>query len=404
MATRQTFGHTWWGKAWVEALETSAGLDTGRLSRGRTYARNGSVGTITIAPGYASASVRGSHGRTYRTDVGVKTLAPSDWEQVAAAVGTRAAHVAALLDGELDPGVVADAASADVKLLPGAGDLRWDCSCPDWAEPCKHAAALVYLLANELDRDPFLLFLLRGLPRDELMALVRANRAGPGAAAPTAAERGVPAAEAWHRMPPDAPLPPLPGIVADLPVPRHPGRRTPLDASDLPSDLGIDPRQLDEIANDAVDRAWAMLADGMPSGLHAGSRPDLARRAATSRDPDAVARLARRSGVAPAALDGWAKAWRSGGETAVAVLSDPTDTWSTDQARLEAGREALVEAGHLRRSIGLSWNSLSTRGGVLLVLGPDDRWYAVQEVGRRGEMRLVAPPSPDIADLIDPPG
>jgi hypothetical protein len=187
-------------------------------------------------------------------------------------------------------------------------------------------------------------------------------------------------------------------------VPRHPGRRTPLDASDLPSDVGIDPRQLDAIATDAVDRAWAMLADGAPSGLHAGSKPDLARRAATSPDPDAVTRLARRSGVAPAALDGWAKAWRSGGEVAVAVLSDPADTWSTDQARLEAGREALVEAGHQRRSIGLSWNSLSTRGGVLIVLGPDDRWYAVQEVGRRGEMRLVAAPSPDIADLIDPPG
>ncbi len=404
MATRQTFGHTWWGQAWVEALEASAGLDTGRLSRGRTYARKGSVGTITVGPGYAQASVRGSHGNTYRTDVRVKTLAASEWEQVAAAVGTRAAHVAALLDGELDPGIVADAASADVKLLPGAGDLRWDCSCPDWAEPCKHAAALVYLLANELDRDPFLLFLLRGLGRDELMALVRAHRSGPGAATPTAAERGVPAVAVWARLPIEAPLPPLPALVADGQVPRHPGRRTPLDASDLPSDVGIDPHQLDLIATDAVDRAWAMLADGLPSGLHAGSKPDLARRAATSADPDAVARLARRSGVAPAALDGWAKAWRSGGETAVAVLSDPADTWSTDQARLEAGREALVEAGHQRRSIGLSWNSLSTRGGVRLVLGPDDRWYAVQEAGRRGEMRLVAPPSPDIADLIDPPG
>jgi len=82
MATRQTFGHTWWGQAWISALEDSAGLDTGRLSRGRTYARKGSVGTITVGPGYASASVQGSHGHVYRTDVGVKTLAASEWEQV----------------------------------------------------------------------------------------------------------------------------------------------------------------------------------------------------------------------------------------------------------------------------------------------------------------------------------
>jgi uncharacterized Zn finger protein len=403
MATRQTFGHTWWGLAWVGALEASAGLDTGRLSRGRTYARKGSVGTIRIGPGYASATVQGSHSNIYRTDVGVRTLAASEWDEVAAAIGTRAAHVAALLDGELDPGLVADAQSADVELLPGAGDLRWDCSCPDWAEPCKHAAALVYLLADELDRDPFLLFLLRGIPRDELMALVRANRSGPGFATPTTAERGVAAATAWSRLPLGEPLPPVPAIVAEVAAPRHVGRRTPIDATEIPSDV-LDARALDRLADDAVRRAWAMLADGLPSGLHAGSKADLARRVATSADPDAVTRLSRRAGVPPARLDGWAKAWLSGGETAVAVLSDPAGTWSSDQARLEAGREALVESGHQRRAIGLSWNNLRTRGGVLLVLGPDDRWYAVQEVGRRGEMRLVAPPSPEIVDLVDPPG
>jgi uncharacterized Zn finger protein len=402
MAARRTFGRTWWGQAWVGALEASAGLDTGRLSRGRTYARRGSVGTITVGPGYASAAVQGSRGTPYRTDVGVRTLAASEWQEVAAAIGTRAAHVAALLDGELDPGIVADAESADIHLLPGAGDLRWDCSCPDWAEPCKHAAALVYLLADELDRDPFLLFLLRGIGRDDLMALVRANRSGPGTTTPTPAEQGVPAAAAWDRLPADEPMPPRPGIVAEVPVPRQPGRRTPLDPNEIPADV-LDARALDDLADDAVRRAWAMLADGLPSGLRAGSKADLARRVATSPDLDPVTRLSRRSGVASGQLDSWAKAWRSGGEIAVAVLSDPNGTWSSDQARLEAGREALVEAGHQRRAIGLSWNSLRIRGGILLVLGPDDRWYAVQEVGRRGELRLVAPPSPEIVDLVDPP-
>ena len=91
------------------------------------------------------------------------------------AVAARAAHTAALLDGELPPEVVADAAAAGVELLPGPGEVGPRCSCPDWADPCKHAAAVYYLLGAEFDRDPFLLLKLRGITRAELRSLRRAQ-------------------------------------------------------------------------------------------------------------------------------------------------------------------------------------------------------------------------------------
>src|SRR6185295_14368720 len=120
----------------------------------------------------------GSHGRYYTTEVSVRTIGADAWSDVADALAAKAAHSAALADAELDPVVVDDVRAAGVELLPGPGDLRSRCTCPDWAEPCKHAAAVCYLAAAELDRDPFLLFLLRGITRDDLVELIQARRGG----------------------------------------------------------------------------------------------------------------------------------------------------------------------------------------------------------------------------------
>lgn len=176
MSRRAPFATSWWGRAWVDALERSAHLDPNRLARGRTYARQGAVLELEFGAGYVAGRVQGTHGRWYRADVAVRKLADAEWEQVADAIAARAAHAAALLEGELDPGIVDDLAELDVRLLPGPGDLRPDCTCPDWAEPCKHAAALCYLVAAELDRDPFVLFLLRGIDRGALTELLRVRR------------------------------------------------------------------------------------------------------------------------------------------------------------------------------------------------------------------------------------
>lgn len=402
MTARTRFGSTWWGRAWVAALEDLAALDPSRLSRGRTYARHGNVGAIAIHPGYASAEVRGQHGRIYRTDVEVRSLGPSEWEQVADAIAAKAAHAAALLDGELDPGVVADAEAVDVRLLPGPGDLRPDCSCPDWAEPCKHAAALCYLLASELDRDPFALFTLRGMSRDDLLGLVRSRRSAAPDETPPGDSLGVDARSVWAAQPFDSPLRPLPPLVADalvhLPAAAvHP----PAWDVELPPGLGFTRHAIDALAVDATERAFAALVDGVSLGLDLGIDADLARRAATL-DPGDAAKLSMRLGFPPGHLAARVQAWQLGGAVGVSMLIDPT-LWSTDQAALSAGRDALVDLGYRRRSVSLNYDSLRMRGAVFLAIGPDHRWYRFTEKGKRHTLHLTHPPADDVCDLVDPP-
>lgn len=404
MAPRRDFGSTWWGRAWVSALENAGPGYESRLPRGRTYARKGAVRELDVHPGYIASRVVGRTGELYDVTIGVRQLAEAEWEQVAEAIASRAAHLAALLDGELDPGIVEDARAVDVELLPRASDLRPDCSCPDWAEPCKHAAATCYVVANELDRDPFELFLVRGMERRDLIALVRSKRGGAAAAGPESPARtveGVRAAEAWRGHSVDDSPAPLPqGATPRRVAPAQPGRAAPWDAQ-VPDSQDVDPAMVDELAQDAVERAWAMLVDGAPSGLASGARADLARRASWSSSPLRLAELADRAGVTVQRLRAWADAWRLGGDTAVTVVAD--DLWSTDAAALEAAREQLVEAGFSRRSVAVNYDSLRLAGNVWLVLGPDDRWYRLRGTGRHQELRLEVPPALDVVDLVDAP-
>ncbi|MET7615144.1 SWIM zinc finger family protein, partial [Streptomyces seoulensis] len=208
------FATTWWGQAWVDALENTA-LDANRLARGRGYADAGHVDAITVTPGLVLAYVRGSRPRPYRVQLRLRTLVEDDWEQLLEAAVDSPADIAALLDKEL-PHTLAD---RGVPLLPGPGDLIPQCSCPDSGRPCKHAAALCYQTARLLDADPFVLLLLRGRGERELLdALSRRSAASAARAARErgpAAPPGVRASEALTGRP----LPPLP---APLPPPAHP--------------------------------------------------------------------------------------------------------------------------------------------------------------------------------------
>ena len=129
--SRRGFGRTWWGRAWVDALEHRAELDPGRLARGRSYARRGAVIRMDVAPGLVMASVQGSRPTPYTVTVVVPTFDASGWTAVLEAIGAQIGRTAALLDGELPPEVVDDVASAGLDLLPGAGEVRPSCSCPD---------------------------------------------------------------------------------------------------------------------------------------------------------------------------------------------------------------------------------------------------------------------------------
>jgi uncharacterized Zn finger protein len=168
---RGSFGQSWWARRWIEVLE---GLDDGaRLSRGRSYARRGQVVSIDIDRGSVAAQVQGSRPRPYKVSIQVKTLTPEDWSRLAQTLATRAIFAARLLAGEMPDNVEDAFQEAGLSLFPGRrDDLETECSCPDWSNPCKHIAAVYYIVGEEFDRDPFLIFRLRGIEREELTGLV----------------------------------------------------------------------------------------------------------------------------------------------------------------------------------------------------------------------------------------
>ncbi len=168
---RGAFAASWWGQRWIKVLE---GFDIGeRLTRGRTYARKGQVMDIEIEKGAVRATVQGSRSHPYEVEMRFQPLSPAQWGQVAKALASRFISLARLLAGELPEDIENIFESAKLSLFPHQlRDLKTACSCPDWSNPCKHTAAVFYLLAEEFDRDPFLLFKLRGLDREELFELL----------------------------------------------------------------------------------------------------------------------------------------------------------------------------------------------------------------------------------------
>jgi uncharacterized Zn finger protein len=164
-------GESWWAKRWIAVLE---GFQIGaRLGRGRSYARSGQVLSIEIAKGEIAARVQGSRSDPYRVTIAIKPLAAKQWSGVARVVSDQAIFASKLLAGEMPREIENAFRGAGVALFPERhSDLNTACSCPDWSNPCKHIAAVYYLLGEEFDRDPFLLFRLRGMDRGEFVALL----------------------------------------------------------------------------------------------------------------------------------------------------------------------------------------------------------------------------------------
>ncbi|MHB8586714.1 MAG: SWIM zinc finger family protein [Thermoplasmatota archaeon] len=168
-------GKEWWSRAWVAALERFA--SSSRLGRGRAYARRGQVAKLEIGQGGVRAVVQGSRPEPYEVTIRLKPISATGWRQIDAALAEKASFAAALLGGDVPHDIETVFADAHQPLLPkDAEDLATDCSCPDWENPCKHVAAVHYLLGEALDKDPFLLFALRGRSRDEILGALRKRR------------------------------------------------------------------------------------------------------------------------------------------------------------------------------------------------------------------------------------
>ncbi|MEU8574272.1 SWIM zinc finger family protein [Streptomyces asoensis] len=380
------FAATWWGNAWVTALEEGA-LDLKRLARGRGYAEQGNVDAITVTPGLVLAYVQGSRPRPYRVQVRLRTLGDADWERFLEAAVERPGHIAALLDKEM-PESLAD---CGVPLLPGPGDLEPQCSCPDRGHPCKHAAALCYQTARLLDADPFVLLLLRGRgEREVLDALSRRNATRAARAAQEQEPEPLPGVRAAEALAART-LPPLP---APLPVPSHPEQ--PPAYPSVPN--GPDSFALDHLATDAAARAHALLATGHDEIGELDLWRDAVRLAAsrpgsglTVSTRALYAALAAAVGRTPSDLARAVAAWRQGGPEGLTVLEE---SWDPPAGRFDRARPLLLAADlpafRPRRN-----HLTHPRGHVQLRFGQDGLWYAYESEPGQDDWWPRGTPDPD---------
>jgi uncharacterized Zn finger protein len=184
---RGAIGEQWWSRRFISVLE-SYGMSS-RLARGRSYARAGQVLDFELSQGKVAARVQGSRPRPYQVRIGVLPLTTAQWRRVQDRLASQALFRAKLLAGEMPHEIEEVFAECGTPLFPrSAADLDMHCSCPDWGMPCKHLAAVCYVLAEEFDRDPFGMLAWRGKGREELLAALRriqtADPAGPGSPGP----------------------------------------------------------------------------------------------------------------------------------------------------------------------------------------------------------------------------
>ena len=232
---------TWWGKKFIEALEAFS--DAGRLSRGRSYANNGRVTSFGIKDGVVSATVRGSVNPyfgvykepLYITTIEFQPISAAKWAAAIALIASRASLISRLLLNEIPDNIEESFKTLGLNFLPGSKkDFTATCSCPDYGNPCKHIAGVYYLVAAELDRDPFLLFELRGLSRADLHKELAKSPLGQALSAELQlAQRPPQATSSYYTRPIVVPL----GTIESLRDFWHGSKRLPQTIEPLPQTL-----------------------------------------------------------------------------------------------------------------------------------------------------------------------
>jgi uncharacterized Zn finger protein len=174
---RGRIGDTWWSQRFITVLE-SIGVGA-RLQRGKRYARTGQVLSIDMVPGQVTASVQGSRRKPYRVLIEIRVFSANEWDAAEAVMASSAVFMAKLLSGDMPEEIEEAFVEASGSLFPVSADgFESACSCPDWENPCKHIAAVYFLLAEAFDRDPFLIFAWRGRDKAQLLAGLRERRRG----------------------------------------------------------------------------------------------------------------------------------------------------------------------------------------------------------------------------------
>jgi uncharacterized Zn finger protein len=188
-STRGAIGRTWWSERFISVLESI--IVGGRLERGRNYARRGQVISLEVTAGMVRALVQGSRVQPYRVRIGLAAFGKPEWARLERSLAESAWYSAKLLAGEMPEDIEDVFEDLGLALFPASSaELALQCSCPDWQVPCKHIAAVFYLLAEAFDDDPFAILAWRGRERAELLANLHALRAVPPPGAGAAAEAG----------------------------------------------------------------------------------------------------------------------------------------------------------------------------------------------------------------------
>ncbi|MFI1508375.1 SWF or SNF family helicase [Streptomyces sp. NPDC020597] len=385
------FAQTWWGRAWLTALEDGA-VDGKQVKEGRRLARAGAVGAVTVRPGRVTAVVRGRDRTPHRADVLLDPLSDAQWDRFLDLTVERAGHMAALLDREMPSHLVEDADAGGVRLLPGLGDLEAQCDCGAW-DHCGHTAAVCYQVARLLDQDPFVLLLLRGRAEGALLDGLQARGAGAAAGAGSAAPRadGVDAAEAYAAG--DI-LPALPAVPA---LPPQPGVPPALD-TDTPPPPAVEPAAVEFLAARTAAAAHLLLAEALHErpGRSAGEEAlsvgqDAVRLAAGAvggrpgahRLAVVTGRLAAGSGRSREQLASAVRAWRHGGPAALSVWEEEWAVEGDALARARAALEAAWEEDE-RPALRAQANRWTVVGEPCqLRLGRDGRWWPYRKEGGR---------------------
>ncbi|MEU6819334.1 SWF or SNF family helicase [Streptomyces atriruber] len=396
------FAQSWWGQAWLKALEDTA-LDLQQLKSGRRLARAGAVGAVSVRPGRITAVVKDRDGTPHRSDVLLQELSPEAWDRFLDMAIERAGHIAALLDRDMPPHLVEDSAAAGVELLPGIGDLEPECDCEAW-DHCGHTAALCYQVARLLDEDPFVLLLMRGrgerMLLDELQARSASRAETPEAleGAQEAGPAGVDAAEAYED---GAILPPLPALP---PLPVEPGLPPTLDTDAVPAP-GLDVQAVEFLAAQAAVEAYRILADALTPGHEHSSvedeltgSEDAVRLAAAQPGAAVEARLAVASERGRDGLALAVRAWRYGGRAALHVLEEE---WTPKEDVLARARAALDTAWDEdeRPQLRAARNRWTVVGAdVQLRHGHDGRWWPYRK--EHGHWAPAGPAAHDPATAL----
>ncbi|MEU7790910.1 SWIM zinc finger family protein [Amycolatopsis sp. NPDC049159] len=337
---------SWWGRAWVRAMEDTA-LDLRQLKKGRRYAAAGLVGPITVSPGRIAAVVDDADGGPYRTELRLAELSDLDWTRFFDRVASRAGHLAALLDRDMPHDLVEAADDAGVHLLPVIGDLDPECDCPGWELPCRHAAALSFQASWLLDADPFVLLLMRGRGEREIREELE-SRLAPVVSAVAAADR-------------------TPGPLPELDAFRPSG------SPSIPAAPGVPAEVFALLAANASAQARAVLA-GEP---WPGRRPDAVRLAAE------FPAVAERLGTGEE-FDRAVAAWTFGGRDGLEVLDS---AWTPPKPVLAAARAALADEDPVFE------RNHCTIGALQLRLDRRGRWHPYRLDG--DTWWPSGPPEPD---------